>query len=226
MTFNARRLREQAEQAAANFARHRAMLYRSDGTQIFGDEEHQQRLEELAATRDQALDAVLQEANQEAEAAAAEITRRGDGDPMALLSENELRRANSRRDFVADVVESLPPTELARRLDSVSDSEDRGTAFAYWVAGEKARRHLEEDQREQMRRSGRSTAGRIPTDTPLDAALGRLEVGLWGTTREEAVESARARRSEAQGVQVLASGLKRGGRNLNAAVSGDRYAAI
>ncbi len=47
-----------------------------------------------------------------------------------------------------------------------------------------------------------------------------MEVGLWGTTREEAVEVAQARRLEAQSVQVLASGLKRGGRNLHALISG------
>ena len=194
MTFKPDALREDIDTAVARFHAGERQLHRGDGGRLYADAEHDERHGRLVA----ALHETLARVERETEAELLAVDRREDGrgaDPVATLSEAELRRATSLQPFVKEDALGLVPGELQRRLKALLAAE--GAAFdrpagALWLRY--VRQRLTSD-----------TGGGSPALTPEDrlaltdllGELGRRVAPGGGLTPAEA----RARRQVAREVR-------------------------
>ncbi|MDP8951169.1 MAG: hypothetical protein M3N18_02835 [Actinomycetota bacterium] len=116
------------------FEDRRKGLFRPDGTQIFADEEHSERLSEFRRSRNAPFDSIEAELNALAERASNEISDFENGGPAVWLSADEQEAASARLALVRADVADLGRDELIKRLSAVSQSGDRAGRVAYWMA--------------------------------------------------------------------------------------------
>jgi len=121
----------QLDRAAERFEAGQKRLYRSDGQPIYGEAEHQQRLDALLGEFDGMTGSVTEAAEQAITDGKAELARMDGSSPMDTLGESELSRANSLALFVREDCESLPSHELAGRVRSALAGTDRVTVILW-----------------------------------------------------------------------------------------------
>ena len=202
-------LRVQAEAAISNFEAARAALFRADGSQIYADAEHEERLRGLRSERNRVLREVEQGACEELRAAEAQIINLEHRDPTELLASDELERANAKRTFALDAAESLDTTALVARFEAVVAGGDKASIFAHWQAGQRRRRSILEGMAENASSAGgtsdpRVRAAQTTGPTPLDDVLYRMHEVLDGGRTAQAIEAARERVGHAHDVRELA----------------------
>lgn len=169
-----RSLNGQAERAQARFAEDKGLLFRSDGGQLYSDEEHREQLLTLEQERNAVLKDVEAQAKEMRLAVASEIEGIENADPADTLTPEELEQANQRRAFALDAAETLDPEAFGKRLEAVLAAGDKGNIFAHYMAA----------QRKAKEREGR---------VPFVEVLGKMEAVLGGDRRAKDVEKAHQR---------------------------------
>lgn len=201
-------LKRQAEAAQRAYEEGKAKLFRPDGSKLYSDEAHEEELGKLRAERNGVLREVKRQAKEAGAAARQETERAGNLDPTGFLTADELSRANSLRAFALDAGETLGIDALRGRLEAVLADGDRGSVFAYWMAGERRKQKIIEGRREELRRAGRPTSA-AATGTALDEVLRQMDEALGGKEREARLKGARARIDEAHEVETFAHTRRR-----------------
>ncbi|MDP9477280.1 MAG: hypothetical protein M3R38_16635 [Actinomycetota bacterium] len=215
-----RELQGKAEAAGRRFEEGKKRLYKN-GKQLFSDEVHREELDKLARERNAVLFEVEEEARELRAGAVATLERVEHADPAALLSDEELSRANARRGFANDQADSLRVEDLLKRLSSVLHGGDRAAIFAYLLAGQRRRQAILERRRE---RSGSFASGPGPGvppsgataagssgGTPLDGVLEEMHKALGGEKLEAELEAARVIGQEAFEVEFAAADIRHQG---------------
>lgn len=118
------------DRAAAKFAKDKAYLFAPDGSKIYSDKEHRERM----ATITQPLTEAAQAARQVAEAArtsaqAAKLIQYSD--PLSTLNDTELGRAFHLKPFIDDAVAAMPLDQLAQRLGAINAGSDKAAIVCY-----------------------------------------------------------------------------------------------
>ena len=119
-------LRARAETIREEFERARAALFGSDGEPRFGPTAHQERLAALERERDERLDGLLEELRGAVEKAQRVVSGFENGDPTALLSDEELRTAAAKKVFIDADVWTVPEERLEGKLRAILAGDDRG----------------------------------------------------------------------------------------------------
>jgi hypothetical protein len=192
------------EDAQERFEREKANLFRADGSQIYSEDEHKERLGALTRERNATLKQAEEEVRGEMTALDEKVAHIKNRDAAELLTHEELKTANNRRAFAVDAAQTLGVEELAGRLKSVLSTGDKGAIFAYWNAGERRKREIASSR--PAGRAGASSA------TELDGVLTQMRKVLDPSVETE-IEAARERKEQAVQLQVLAGSLQQGGRS-------------
>lgn len=113
------------DRAARQFTTDSARLLRPDGSRLYSDDEHAQRVAGLLAAFDQVGAEVTATAQAGITDAERELARLAGATPIDRLSAAELERANLRATFIREDAESLPPEQLVPRLRAALAGGDR-----------------------------------------------------------------------------------------------------
>ncbi len=189
-----RDLNVRAERAQACFEEGEKELFRPDGSKLFSDSEHGERVRALEQERNGVLGDIEQQAKEVRMAVATEIERIENADPADALAPSELEQANLKRAFAVDAAETLDAEAFGKRLESVLAAGDKGSIFAYYMAGQ--RKSKDRDSRVSFR-----------------DVLAEMGAALGGKSRAADVEAAKRRQEEAVEVESLAHNLQSGSRN-------------
>ena len=110
-------------------------LYRADGTKLYSEDEHAERMSDIGRRFRSAMDEM--DAEIEAKVAAAEesVLVAENAAPTDALTTEELAAANARRPFVSDEVYTLPIDKLIARCKAILSVGDRPAAFLYSMYG-------------------------------------------------------------------------------------------
>jgi len=115
------------------FEAEKAQLFRPDGAKKYGDKEHAEKLAALLEPVTRWHDKVKEKCAA-AETAARMATALEHSDPITTLSDSELQRAFFLKPFVESAVNSLPLSDLAKRLSAVVATGDKATIACYQQA--------------------------------------------------------------------------------------------
>lgn len=200
-------IKDRAEAAAKAFEERKAKLYRKDGTQLYGPEEHKERLGEIARERDAALDRLIEEAAEERRKAEAKAESLKRPDVTASLTEAELASANSRYTFISEEVMELSKDDLLSRIGVVLESGDRASIFAHARATRKRAASDHEKRGAAARRAG--TGRVVVRSVDLTEAAERLEDKLAGGSRKERIAEAKERAKEYMSAEMRVGGVRR-----------------
>lgn len=208
-------LQARAEAAQSRYEEDERALYRADGERVYGEAEHEERMNALRAERARSCREVQEEASQIGLAARTEIENAENADPSATLTDAELARANARRPLAIDAAEGLDVGDLKKRLLSVLAAGDRAEIAAYLAAGERRRRQIIEHRSDADAEGAGTPAARAAVSkfTFLDETLEKMREVLSGGGRSATIEAARARQQEAMTVELLAGNLQVGARS-------------
>ncbi len=207
-TAKARELQERALNARGTRDQAREALYRADGSNRYGDEEHAERQGAISEALRTTLITIEEEAQREAVAATGQLATLEHGDPTALLGADELQRAGAKRVFVDADVEGLPSRDLADRLGAVLSGGDKASVFCYLQATERRVRAMET-----------APAG-------VSEVLEEMRVHLLGDSRRRQVAQTRRRVEEAHEVKGLVWALRRGGRDAGEVHARESYGDV
>ncbi len=119
------------EEAAQRREQAEAALYRSDGTKVFGDAEHRERLANIRAEHARAFDAIDADVGRKVREAEEALLVAENRDPADALLPSELQRANAKSQFVADDVGRLPLDALEKRCRAALASGDKANIFLW-----------------------------------------------------------------------------------------------
>jgi hypothetical protein len=132
-----RDLNARAERAQARYEEAKKGLFRADGSKFYSDDVHDEQLKKRANERNGVLRDIEQQAHEMKMAVASEVERIENADPANSLSSEELEQANKRRAFAMDAADTLDTKVFGKRLESVLAGGDKGSIFAYWMAGQR-----------------------------------------------------------------------------------------
>ena len=128
---------DRIDRAAERFRSQEASLLRPDGSKVYGDAEHQERMQALLAEYDAVGNDVVNDAEEAIAEAEQEIARLDGADPIDTLKPDELARAASLAVFVDQDVDRLPPEQIVKRARAVLAGTDRAQAFVWFCALER-----------------------------------------------------------------------------------------
>lgn len=185
---------DKAEKIRLEFEAARDKLYREDGNPRYAEEEHQERLAELQAQRNAALDAIEEDAQSALDTARKDLLAIENGDVTRLLAENDIQKASIRQPLISSDVAMLDREQLLQRLSAVAASSDDASKFCYWLA---ARDRL-----------GNSSGG--TTDVELAEAVSGLRESLTPGHLRSKIENARSRIDEAGQARDAVTKVRRG----------------
>lgn len=208
MTSTANEIRQKAERAMREFEDSKAKLYRADGTQLYGPEEHKERMKEIVWLRDASLDRLKEEAGREAEAAEAEAAALRVPDlTAALVTTDETTRAANRYTFISEEVAEMDAARLQDRVKAVIASGDKPSLLAHARAIRKkaAKEHA---RRVSAARRGGASSTHIAPSGELEKLAEALEERLLGSSRKEKIEAANKRAKEYQGAAFHVGSLR------------------
>jgi hypothetical protein len=95
MTTRLEQLRANAESVRDQFEDGQASLYRADGSKVYGDDEHAERLAGLRGHRNATLDTIEAQLASEVESANEDIAAFDNGGPTAWLTRDEQGQASA-----------------------------------------------------------------------------------------------------------------------------------
>ncbi len=127
-------LKAKAEAARDRFEESRKSLFRGDGSKVYGDAEHEERLAKLRRERNEELNRIEAEMASSVEATNKELAALENGDVTAWLSEPELQRAGTRQTLITADVKVLNREDIKERLSAVRHNSDWASKFCYWLA--------------------------------------------------------------------------------------------
>lgn len=124
------------EWQATQFEQNKAKLYRPDGAQVYGDAEHNERLQTLLQPLTEAAKHVEATATAALEAAKAAKALEH-SDPLSSLTNDELQRASGLKPFVDEFVANTPLEKVAARLNAILATGNRAEIAVYFTATQK-----------------------------------------------------------------------------------------
>lgn len=192
-------LQKKAEDAQRVYEEGERQLFRLDGSKLYSEDEHRDRVRALAQERTRKIDLVLEELRGEVETARKDLSVLEDGDVTDLLSGFDLAEAQAKREFVADDVFALSKDKLVDRLRAVLAGGDRASIFTYWRAASARYDSL----------SGEHGVGA----QDLAEVLEEMSVFLAGPERLAKAQNAREKMGAAWEVELSVSNLKSGARS-------------
>lgn len=190
--------RRDVERIVADFEGAEKKLYRADGSKVYGDEEHAERLAKLREEFSEKLGKVVSEVEQDAQEYDKEALVFSYTDLASQVPASERGRLEASRPFVKEDCEDMAVPELTERISAVSAGTDR---VAKVLHARYARRRLEALNAESNRlaREGRQARpGAAQEARSLAEAVASLEEQLKDPKVEErrqaAQEAAKASR--------------------------------
>jgi hypothetical protein len=137
-------LRVRIDGAAEAAESEEAKLLKKDGSRIYSDSEHDERLQQISTQFSHVADEVNEELDRLAEKKAAELYQHRYGDPTDNLVGVQLENANAKRIFVKEDCETLPLPDLSRRLHGVLEG---GKKESVWLHARYARMRVNDIDR-------------------------------------------------------------------------------
>lgn len=113
------------ERIAADFADAEGRLRRKDGTKVFGDEEHAERLGKLRQEFTEKIGKVISEAEADAQEYEREALSYTYQDPASQVPASERGKLETSRPFVKEDCEDMAVPALAERISAVSAGSDK-----------------------------------------------------------------------------------------------------
>lgn len=221
--FRIRSQERDVEQAVSGFEAAKKRLFRGDGSKVYGEEEHEERLAKLTEGLWEKIEAVSAEASKDAEGYDGEALALSYTDPASQVPASDRGRLETSRAFVKEDCESLDPAALTERLTAVSAGSDKVAKVLHARYGRMRMEALRAES-DRLHREGRSTGTEAAArERALGEAVSALEVGLEDPKvakraaglKEAAEESrrvardARRRLSEADGSDAAARKAQR-----------------
>jgi hypothetical protein len=176
-------LRQKAKAAIDRYRQYEKKLYDRRGFPRFPREEHDERVRDLKAERNEVLQEVEERANVILAWAEAEAERALQFTPDALDGA-ERRYVTERLPLIEADIASLTEDELVERLQGVLRGDSKAEKAGYAMLTRKRRKEITE-QREARRDAdkqpgGTRSAASTPRLTSLDGALKKLETAALG----------------------------------------------
>lgn len=190
-------LKREADEASAAREREEAALYRPDGSKLYSEEVHDEKLREITARRDETIARLLERSEEAVSEARERVERVENRDPLERLSEDELARAGGRRAFVKEDAEELSLTELAGRINSATYEGDKAM-LTLWSRYAERRAATERDK---AHREGRAAEGLGELRDALAALGKKLAAGGRAIELRRAREKAEAAAEAARHVR-------------------------
>jgi hypothetical protein len=189
--IDADQIKQQADDTSARREREEATLYREDGSKVYGEEEHAERLALITSRRDADIAGLVEQAERATSEAQARVENIENRDPLDRLSEDELQRAGGRRAFVKEDAEDLPLGELAKRITAATASGDKAM-IALWSRYAQRRVGSEREKAQQSNQAGRSLGpDHAEGFGQLQEAVGDMEKKMNSGGRAIELKSAR-----------------------------------
>ena len=154
--YRTRSQERDVERAVSEFEATRKRLYRVDGTPVYGDEEHKERLGKLTAALREKVEAVVTEADADAEGYDREVLALSYTDPAETVPASDRGRLETSRAFVKEDCEDMAVPALVERISAVSAGPDRVGQVLHARYG---RRRLEALDAELSRRAAEGRPG-------------------------------------------------------------------
>jgi hypothetical protein len=132
-------LKKQIDRTVETAESEKTKLHKRDGSRIYSDREHDERLQQIADASNRVAGEVAEELDTSAEEKEAELNQYRYGDPSDALVGPQLEDANQKRVFVREDCETLPMPDLGRRLRSVLES---GKKESIWLHARYAKMRL------------------------------------------------------------------------------------
>ena len=222
-SFRIKSQERDVEKAVSEFEAAKKRLYRSDGSKVYGDEEHAERLGKLTDGLREKAEAVAAEARSDIEGYERAVLASSYTDPASLVPASDRGRLETSRVFVKEDCEALTAPALTERLEAVSAGSDKVAPVLF---ARYARTRLEALEAESSRLAGEGRpagAEKVRENRALGEAVARLEAALEDPQKvkrvqglKEAAEesrrvarTARARVSELDGTDEAARASQR-----------------
>lgn len=199
---DADQIKQQADDASGRREREEAALYRGDGSKVYGEEEHAERLAAITSRRDETIAGLVEQAERATSEARARVENIENRDPLDRLSEDELARAGSRRAFVKEDAEDLPMDELAKRVQAATADGDKAVR-ALWgrYASRRVAAELEKLRQSGARANPADVEGFGQLRDAADALTKKLNGGGYAIQLRTAREKLEAHREAAAHVR-------------------------
>jgi len=207
--FRTRSQERDVERAVSEFEAAKKRLYRADGSKVYGDEEHAERLGKMADGLREKAEAVAAEARSDIEGYEREALALSYTDPASLVPASDRGRLETSRVFVKEDCETFAVPALTERLTAVSAGKDK---VAKVLHARYARTRLEALKAESDRLAWEGgSAG--PEASRQERALGEAVAAL------EAVLEDPRKAKKAQGLKEAAEESRRVARAAKTKVS-------
>jgi hypothetical protein len=191
----------EVERAIADFEENRARLYRRDGSKVYGEAEHSERLTKLTSVLSEKVEAVIAEAQEDAQSYEREALALSYTDPTSGLASTDRERFLASLPLVREGCEGLSADALVERLRAVAAGSDKVAKVLHARYG--ARRAQAEDRRlEEIARQGGSVSVEdAQALRELQESVSELEEQTEDkeVVRRREATTLRRRRSEADG---------------------------
>ena len=190
------------DKAVSEFEAAKKRLYRPDGSKVYGEEEHAERLGNLTGDLREKAEAVATEARSDIEGYEREALALSYTDPASLVPASDRGRLETSRAFVKEDCETLAVPALTERLAAVSAGSDKVAKVLHArYAGTRLEALKAESNR--LAREGRSAG---PEGARQERALGEAVASL-----EAALEDPQ-KAKKAQGLKEAATESRMGAR--------------
>ncbi len=175
------------ERAIKDFEAGKKKLRRKDGSMLYSEEEHRERLERLAGELREKVQATAEEAEQNAQGYEREAAGLSYQDPIASLIADERSRLESTRTFISEDCARFSLEDLVERLGAVAEGDDKVVKVLHARYGRFRLEAMQEeaDRLARERRADPRAAERARDLQQLTEALDRLEEGLVDRPRAE-----------------------------------------
>jgi hypothetical protein len=117
--------KQRAEQAVSEFEEERQRLYRRDGTPVFGEAEHQERMGALVSGLQEELEAEIDGAREDVAAYEHEALALSYADPTKGLASTDRERFSASLPLVREDCQAMPLRSLVERLRAVAAGSDK-----------------------------------------------------------------------------------------------------
>lgn len=130
-SFRLKSQERDVERAASAFEEAQKKLYRTDGSKVYGDEEHAERLGKLREGLTEKIGKVVSEAEADAKSYEKEALAFSYTDPASQVPASERGKLETSRAFVKEDCEDLAVPALTERISAVSAGSDRAAKILH-----------------------------------------------------------------------------------------------
>jgi hypothetical protein len=188
--------------ATQRFWTERQSLYRGDGTPIFSQPVHDERLRAARNSFDNTVGAALSAADAITTAAEVTVQALTEGDLLDQLGPAERAAARDKAMFIQEDVAKLHPRELVARMRSVLADGDRSSAYLWSRYGSQ---RLLGIMREAAA-TGRAPATPVAERAEMEALLTKLRGVVLGAQGQERLTEAKEAIGKAKALRRVALG--------------------